>query len=201
MLTSVHDGAMVRFLQTAWQRWTAEGLEGPVYPDSFGPRAGIRDAGPDASVRALAGYYCRDTCTPIVAGTWTAAIASAAIAATAAGYAMRGAAATYALCRPPGHHAARTEFSGFCYLNNAAVAAAALTALGPVAVVDLDFHHGNGTQDVFWNDPRVFYCSLHGPVGRHFPFFSGWQPNDEVKPRRRDRFGRAAGCAGWRAGR
>jgi acetoin utilization deacetylase AcuC-like enzyme len=172
-LLTVHDVALLQYLESAWQRWRAAGLAEPVVPDSFGPR-GLRSHPADADIRALAAFYCRDTCTPIIEGTWTAAQEAAAVALTAARLATEGTRCAYALCRPPGHHASRAEFSGFCYLNNAALAAAALRAKGRVAIVDLDFHHGNGTQDLFWNDPEVFYCSLHGPPERHFPFFSGF---------------------------
>jgi acetoin utilization deacetylase AcuC-like enzyme len=122
----------------------------------------------------LAGHYCRDTCSPIVASTWPAAREAADLALTAAALVKQGSSLLYALCRPPGHHAARADFSGFCYLNNAALAATSLKEMGRVAVVDLDFHHGNGTQDVFWADPDVFYGSVHGHPDHHFPFFSGF---------------------------
>jgi acetoin utilization deacetylase AcuC-like enzyme len=173
-LVTVHDGAMVEFLRTAWSRWLAEGLEPPVFPVCAGPRQRVRRPDPRMTVRALAAYYCRDTCSPLTAATWDAALESAASAITAARLIRGGKRAVYALCRPPGHHAARAEFSGFCYLNNAALAARALQTLGRVAVVDLDFHHGNGTQDVFWNDPDVLYASVHGDPRRYFPFFSGF---------------------------
>jgi acetoin utilization deacetylase AcuC-like enzyme len=180
-LRAVHDPGMVVFLETAFDRWLAEGLTPPLFPDSFGPPAGLRMHLADVSIRALAGYYCRDTCSPVVAGTWAAALDSAAIAVSAARLLVGGGRHAYALCRPPGHHAARGNFSGFCYLNNAALAANRLRELGRVAVVDLDFHHGNGTQDIFWSDPDVFYLSLHGFPGRHFPFFSGW-PHERGGP-------------------
>ncbi|HJU01054.1 MAG TPA: histone deacetylase family protein, partial [Actinomycetes bacterium] len=81
--------------------------------------------------------------------------------------------AAYALCRPPGHHAGPGYYGGFCLLNNAAIAARAAAAGGRVAVVDVDFHHGNGTQDIFWEDPEVLYVSLHGDPAGHYPFFTG----------------------------
>jgi len=174
-LLGVHDSTMLDYLESAYAQWAATGLRGPVVPDSFGPRDGVRRPGPDADIRARAAYYCRDTATPIVEDTWPAAKEAAAVALTAAQRVDDGAPWAYALCRPPGHHAAREEFSGFCYLNNAALAASTLKSRhGRVGIIDLDFHHGNGTQDLFWDDADVFYTSLHGPPDRHFPFFSGF---------------------------
>lgn len=172
-LSGVHTPGLIAFLESAWERWRDEGLPPPMFPDSFGPRWHCRPPEGTASVRLQAGYYCRDTCTPIVEETWAAALESAAVARTGAKLVCEGTRLAYALCRPPGHHAARDEFSGFCYLNNAALAAHDLRVMGRVAVIDLDFHHGNGTQDIFWSDPDVFYLSLHGDPDHGFPFFSG----------------------------
>ena len=101
-------------------------------------------------------------------------MAAADVALTGADLVAGGTQAAYALCRPPGHHAGPGYYGGFCLLNNAAIAARALAGLGRVAVVDVDFHHGNGTQDIFWEDPEVLYVSLHGdPAGGHYPHFTG----------------------------
>jgi acetoin utilization deacetylase AcuC-like enzyme len=100
-------------------------------------------------------------------------VAAADAALTAADLVAGGAPAAYALCRPPGHHAGPGYYGGFCLLNNAAIAARSLATLGRVAVVDVDFHHGNGTQDVFWEDPEVLYVSLHGDPAAHYPHFTG----------------------------
>jgi acetoin utilization deacetylase AcuC-like enzyme len=100
-------------------------------------------------------------------------VAAADVALTAADLVADGAPAAYALCRPPGHHAGPGYYGGFCLLNNAAIAARALARRGRVAVVDVDFHHGNGTQDIFWEDPEVLYVSLHGDPAGHYPFFTG----------------------------
>jgi acetoin utilization deacetylase AcuC-like enzyme len=108
-----------------------------------------------------------------VRGSFTAAVAAADAALTAADLVAGGAPAAYALCRPPGHHAGPGYYGGFCLLNNAAIAARSLATLGRVAVVDVDFHHGNGTQDVFWEDPEVLYVSLHGDPAAHYPHFTG----------------------------
>ncbi|HEV3014112.1 MAG TPA: histone deacetylase family protein, partial [Actinomycetota bacterium] len=119
------------------------------------------------------GWFCFDTATPMVAGSFSAALAAADAALTAADLVAAGAPAAYALCRPPGHHAGPGYYGGFCFLNNAAIAARSLHRLGRVAVVDVDFHHGNGTQDVFWEDPEVLYVSLHGDPAGHYPHFTG----------------------------
>jgi acetoin utilization deacetylase AcuC-like enzyme len=100
-------------------------------------------------------------------------VAAADAALTAADLVAGGAPAAYALCRPPGHHAGPGYYGGFCLLNNAAIAARSLARLGRVAIVDVDFHHGNGTQDIFWEDPEVLYVSLHGDPAAHYPHFLG----------------------------
>ena len=129
-----------------------------------------------ATIRAEIGFYAMDTMTCIGEGTWTGAKAAADAAATAADLVADGAGAAYAVCRPPGHHAGPAFFGGSCYLNNAAVAAAQLRAAGleRVAIVDIDAHHGNGTQAIFWNDPAVFYGSVHvDPAAGWFPHTVG----------------------------
>jgi len=124
---------------------------------------------------AKLGWYSHDT-DPIVAGTWDASIAAVDIALTAADELLaHGAGGVYALCRPPGHHAAYDALAGYCYLNNAAIAARALGDRGArVAILDVDFHHGNGTQALFWEDPSVFFASLHADPADDYPYFSGF---------------------------
>jgi acetoin utilization deacetylase AcuC-like enzyme len=124
---------------------------------------------------ARSGYYALASETAITAGTWAAALSSAASAQAAAGDVAGGARGAFALCRPPGHHASRDQFGGYCFLNNAAVAAEVLRAGGAarVAVLDIDFHHGNGTQDIFWERGDVFFASLHGAPEDAFPYFLG----------------------------
>ena len=145
-----------------------------LIPDTFaiGRLAGgaVRDPGGGLG---QAGWFCFDTATPVVAGSFAAAVAAADVALTAADLVAGGAPAAYALCRPPGHHAGPGYYGGFCLLNNAAIAARWLARRGRVAVVDIDFHHGNGTQDVFWADPEVLYVSLHGDPAGHYPHFTG----------------------------
>jgi acetoin utilization deacetylase AcuC-like enzyme len=171
---AVHEPALVGFLEGAWAAWRAAGGPEALIPDTFpNPRmaeGGGRDL---AGGAGRPGWFCFDTATPLVAGSFTAAVAAADTALTAADLVAGGAPAAYALCRPPGHHAGPGYYGGFCLLNNAAIAARALAGRGRVAVVDVDFHHGNGTQDVFWNDPEVLYVSLHGDPAGHYPHFTG----------------------------
>jgi acetoin utilization deacetylase AcuC-like enzyme len=114
--------------------------------------------------------------TSISHGTWEAARAAADVALTGASRLKEGARAAFALCRPPGHHAARDLYGGYCFLNNAAIAAQYLRDAGAarVAILDVDFHHGNGTQDIFYDRPDVLYISLHGDPAEAFPYFSGF---------------------------
>jgi acetoin utilization deacetylase AcuC-like enzyme len=171
---AVHEPALVRFLEGAWPAWRAAGGPEVLIPDSFAiPRLGQgggRDLGGGVG---RPGWFCFDTATPLVEGSFAAALAAADAALTAADLVAAGAPAAYALCRPPGHHAGPGYYGGFCLLNNAAIAARALAGRGRVAVVDVDFHHGNGTQDIFWDDPEVLYVSLHGDPAGHYPHFTG----------------------------
>jgi acetoin utilization deacetylase AcuC-like enzyme len=171
---AVHQRALVEFLEGAYPAWRAAGGPEVLIPDTFALPGLGRGGGRDlAGGRGRPGRFCFDTATPLVAGSYQAARAAADVALTGADLLAGGARAAYALCRPPGHHAGPGYYGGFCLLNNAAVAAAALRRLGRVAVVDVDFHHGNGTQDAFWEDPEVLYVSLHGDPAGHYPHFTG----------------------------
>jgi acetoin utilization deacetylase AcuC-like enzyme len=143
---AVHDRGLVGFLETAWAEWRAAGGPEALIPDTF-PHPRLAGGGGRDLAGGLGrpGWFCFDTATPLVAGSWRAARAAADAALTGAGLLAGGAPAAYALCRPPGHHAGPGYYGGFCLLNNAAIAARALGLLGRVAVVDVDFHHGNGT--------------------------------------------------------
>ena len=189
-LLRVHDLQFLRVLQTAYQRWAADGhLDPPggipyvtpyFFPPVAGSHGGVRGRGA-ATIRAEIGFYAMDTMTCIGEGTWSGAKAAADAAATAADLVAGPHHAAYAVCRPPGHHAGPAFFGGSCYLNNAAVAAAQLRANGRerIAVIDIDAHHGNGTQAIFWNDPTVFYGSVHvDPAAGWFPHTAGYA--DEV---------------------
>jgi acetoin utilization deacetylase AcuC-like enzyme len=173
-ILAVHEPALVGFLEGAWPAWRAAGGPAGRSPDPVAigrlGRGGGRDPGRGVG---RPGWFCLDTATPLVEGSFAAALAAADAALTAADLVAAGAPAAYALCRPPGHHAGPGYYGGFCLLNNAAIAARALAGRGRVAVVDVDFHHGNGTQDIFWEDPEVLYVSLHGDPAGHYPHFTG----------------------------
>lgn len=183
-LTAVHDPALIGFLATIWDAWTAGGYvveyhRRRVVPYVF-PTAGLLAGLPPrvpAAVHGQTGMFCYDTMTLVGPGSWEAIRAAADAALTAADLVAGGERAAYALCRPPGHHAGRSAYGGSCYLNNAALAAQALRAAGAerVAVVDIDAHHGNGTQAIFYDRPDVFYGSVHvDPGAGWFPHYAGF---------------------------
>ena len=123
-----------------------------------------------------AGWWGLDTANPLVAGTYVASRAAVDVALTTVDLVLGGERAAYGLCRPPGHHAARSMVGGYCFFNNAAIAAEAIVeATGErVAILDVDYHHGNGTQQIFWRRGDVLYVSLHAHPDRQYPFFLGW---------------------------
>ena len=183
-ITAVHDPALLRFLEEAWPALERDGLLRPaLIPEMFDVR-GLREGmGAGREPRAVAGRAARfalDTSTPIVAGTYAAARAAVDVALTTLDLVLAGESAAYGLCRPPGHHAARSMYGGYCYFNNAAIAAEAFVgATGePVAILDVDYHHGNGTQQIFWRRGDVAYASLHADPSRMYPFIVGYA--DEV---------------------
>ena len=173
-ILAVHDPDYVAFLETAHAEWLAAGREGDAIGYAF-PVRGRRPLRLDR-IDARLGQYSFDAGTPITAGSWDAAYwgAQAALSAVAA-VAESGATQAFALCRPPGHHAGADYFGGYCYLNNAAIAARAAEArgLGPVAVLDVDYHHGNGTQDIFYEDAGVFFASIHADPRTDYPYYWG----------------------------
>ena len=182
-LRTVHDPALLEFLATAADRWAEGGYDGAVGQSRVVPyffptpalTAGLPVRLP-AAVHGLTGQFCYDTMTLVGPGTWEAAVAAADCALTAAALVAGGAPSAYALSRPPGHHATPAGYGGSCYLNNAALAAQALRDAGRqrVAVVDVDVHHGNGTQAIFWGRGDVLYGSLHvDPAAGWFPHVLG----------------------------
>jgi acetoin utilization deacetylase AcuC-like enzyme len=174
-LLGVHDADFVEFLRTAFARWRAEGRDGCMLPSGF-PARGLRQDRRPGGISGAMGWYAFDASTPIVEGSWDAALAAARSAMTAAALVSEGEAAAYALCRPPGHHAGRGSYGGYCFLNNAALAAQSLRDTGEsrVAVLDVDYHHGNGTQDIFWERDDVLFVSLHGTPDTEYPWFLGY---------------------------
>ncbi|MDX1659196.1 MAG: histone deacetylase family protein [Nitriliruptorales bacterium] len=172
-LLAVHDPDLVAFLADGYDRWRASGGPEVMIPDTF-PIPRLRDGGrPSPSHLGNVGWWCFDTATPVVSGSYEAARAAVDVALTAADAVADGAPLAYALTRPPGHHAGRDYYGGFCLFNGAAVAARHLTAGGRVAVLDVDYHHGNGTQDIFWTSDDVLYVSVHAGPGAAFPYFTG----------------------------
>ncbi|MGI4879688.1 MAG: histone deacetylase family protein [Janthinobacterium lividum] len=175
----VHTAEYVDFLREAHGLWAAAGREGDALPYVW-PVVGRRPL-KLSRIDALLGRFSFDAATPIAAGTWQAAYWGAQTALTALAPLIDGTARTsFALCRPPGHHVGSDYFGGYCYLNNAAVAARAARDAGHarVAVLDVDYHHGNGTQDIFLNDPSVFYASIHADPATDYPFY--WGHADET---------------------
>jgi len=150
-----HDTGMIEYLMTAYERQNAEaGVSTPVFPTFFPPSGQRRHPG---CFEGQKGFYCTNTGVPIDKHTWKAALGSA----------------------PSGHHAGPDFFGGYCYLNNAAIAAQVLRENGErVAILDIDYHHGNGTQAIFYAEPNVWYGSLHIDPGTDYPFFAGYA--DEV---------------------
>ena len=182
-ILAVHDADMVEVFEHSWTDALAAGAADGTrawLPDTFlldayrGPMP--RSELPAGRHHQL-GAYLFDTATPIVAGTWGAALAAVDVAISAAERVVGGAPLAYGLCRPPGHHAARGMLGGYCYFNNAAIVAEWLRREGGarrVAILDIDYHHGNGTQQIFWERGDVLYLSLHADPGRAYPYFSGY---------------------------
>jgi len=179
-ITAVHDPAMVRFLEGVWRDWRDSGEEpDEIFPDTFALRdyrEGMGEGREPRSPRARIGRWCFDTATPVVEGTYPAARAAVDVALTASELVLGGERVAYGLCRPPGHHAARAMFGGYCFFNNAAIVAEDLARRTGerVAVLDVDYHHGNGTQQIFYAREDVLYVSLHGDPDRAYPYFSGF---------------------------
>jgi acetoin utilization deacetylase AcuC-like enzyme/GNAT superfamily N-acetyltransferase len=165
---AVHDRDYVSYLEKACEN-TPPGKS--VYPYVFPVRNVAR---PPRELSIRAGYYCIDTFTPIHRNAFLAARGAADCALTAADGILHGERLAYALVRPPGHHAERKLFGGFCYLNNAAIAAEHLSHFGKVAILDIDYHHGNGQQEIFLARSDVLTVSLHGEPRIAYPFFSGF---------------------------
>ncbi len=170
----VHTPRYIRFLQSAWSDWLAVGRSGDALPLIWPVRDLRADVEP-GHIDGRLGFYSMDAGVPVTAGTWEAVRVSANLALTGAAALADGAAAAFALCRPPGHHAAAEYMGGYCYLNNAAIAAQSLIEKGAkrVAVIDVDYHHGNGTQSIFYDRADVLFISLHGDPKTSYPYFLG----------------------------
>jgi len=177
-LRAVHSDAYLAFLRSAHRDWLDAGREGDASGYAW-PVVGRRPLDLER-IDARLGAHSFDASSPIAAGTWDGAYWSAQTALTALDSVLGGERSAFALCRPPGHHAGADYLGGYCYLNNAAVAAAAAVAAGRrrVAILDVDYHHGNGTQDIFYARSDVLFVSIHADPRLDYPFY--WGHADEA---------------------
>ncbi len=176
-LRAVHDEAYLAFLRSAHKDWRAAGRAGDAAGYAW-PVVRRRPLALDR-IDAKLGAYSFDAASPIAAGTWEGAYWSAQTALTALDAVLAGDRAAFALCRPPGHHAGRDYLGGYCYLSNAAIAAEAAVAAGRrAAILDVDYHHGNGTQDIFYARGDVFFASIHADPRTDYPYY--WGHADET---------------------
>ena len=182
LLQAVHDLNYLNYLEKIYPAWREAGRpQTGVIPETFALRT--LHTCPTQLLRQ-SGYYCFDAQTPIVEHTYVAAIEAAGCALSGADLLREGHPSVYALCRPPGHHAGHSLYGGYSYLNNAAIAASHLSQEARVALVDIDYHHGNGTQDIFYNSDQVLFISIHADPNRAYPFYCGY-PEEQ---------GAGAGC-------
>jgi len=171
----VHDAEFLHFLRTAMPAWRAHhGADSNIaFPSNFPGRALRQVAG--RSIEGQIGYYAFDTATPLMDGTWEAALTAVNVALTAARHIDRGQGSAFALTRPPGHHAAADLFGGYCFLNNAAIAAQFLVDQGArPAILDVDYHHGNGTQAIFYERSELLFVSIHADPAYAYPHYLGY---------------------------
>ncbi|MCD1620635.1 histone deacetylase family protein [Salipiger marinus] len=172
-LEAVHTARFLDFLETGWQAWQKLPNAGPeVVPNAF-PR--VPYASYPEAVTARAGWHMSDTSAPIGPESWTATRRAADCGVAAARAVAEGAPAAYALCRPPGHHTTADAAGGHCLLNVSAIAAAELRQHHDrIAILDIDVHHGNGTQDIFYDRADVLTVSMHAETHDYYPFFTGY---------------------------
>jgi acetoin utilization deacetylase AcuC-like enzyme len=206
---AVHDPALLDFLAGAWGEWEVSGLRQDPGQDRvvpyFFPHPGLLGTlapAPPVATWARTGLFAFDTMTLIGPGTWEAARGAADAALTAADLVLDGAPAAYACCRPPGHHVTSNAYGGGCYLNNGAIAAARLHAAldAPVAVLDVDAHHGNGAQSIFYDSDGVVTGSVHvDPGAGWFPHFLGFAGEDGARANRNVALAPGSGDEPWLA--
>jgi acetoin utilization deacetylase AcuC-like enzyme len=170
----VHDDGFVHFLTGAYSAWEEKYRSDADAVPSLWPARGLRLLR-DGDIEKQLGVFCFDTATPIGKGTWSAAREAVNIALSAADVVHSGERAAFALTRPPGHHASGDVYGGYCYLNNAAIAAQWLQDKGRhPAILDVDYHHGNGTQAIFYRCDDVFFASIHADPSFAFPLYLGY---------------------------
>ncbi|AMM25245.1 histone deacetylase family protein [Variovorax sp. PAMC 28711] len=207
VIARVHAPRYVDFLRGAWDEWVAldpANAQRDAFP-SYWPIRTFRSDVLPASFAARMGLFSYDAGSPLTAGTWTAAHAGAGCAIAAARSLVAGERAAFALTRPPGHHAGADFFGGYCFLNNAAIAAQTLRDAGMarVAVLDIDYHHGNGTQALFYERADVQVTSLHGDPHTEYPYYLGYADEDGAGAglgfNRNLPLPRGTGFAAWRA--
>jgi acetoin utilization deacetylase AcuC-like enzyme len=170
---AVHDKAYVDFLSSSWTEWLSSEAEDKttLLPATFALR---RHPPKPTSLLGRAGYYMMDLSACIVEGTYAAALASVHCALSAAEAVANGGRNAFGLCRPPGHHAGKDYAGGYCFINNASVAANWLSSKGKVALLDVDYHSGNGTQDIFYERADVLTISIHADPAFEYPYYAGY---------------------------
>ena len=174
-IARVHGADYLQFLEGFWADWRDAGRDGEAFPFVW-PVPGLRRHKPPRHIDGRLGYYSFDAGSPLTEGTWIAARKGADTALSTVDIVAGGDRAAFALCRPPGHHAASDFYGGYCFLNNAAIAAEGFLAKGAerVAILDVDYHHGNGTQAIFEDRADVLFVSLHADPADEFPYFLGY---------------------------
>ncbi|MFH1654922.1 MAG: histone deacetylase family protein [Pseudomonadota bacterium] len=175
-ILKIHDKRMVRHIKSCADLNEGEAVHAHIFPYR------VYDPHPKTNLK-LAGYFCFDVGTQIVKHTFDAAKSAVDCAVHASELILNGKEKiVFALTRPPGHHADTAMYGGYCYFNNAAIAAENLSHHGKVAIVDLDFHHGNGSQSIFYEIPNVYFISIHGDPANHYPYFSGFRSEKGCGP-------------------
>ncbi|MDC0057582.1 histone deacetylase family protein [Pelagibacteraceae bacterium] len=173
IIYKVHDKNYVKFLETAWNDWVNEGFKGEAIPTIWPSRSMNSKIIPH-NIEGKLGYYCLASETSISQGTIEGAYESVKVVLTAVEI-LQNQKSIFALCRPPGHHASKDQYGGYCFFNNVAIAAEKLIQEGAkkIFILDIDFHHGNGTQEIFYKRSDVYFASLHGDPMEAFPHFLG----------------------------
>jgi acetoin utilization deacetylase AcuC-like enzyme len=180
-ITRIHDPRMVALLQTAAAEWATLGRPGAAFPFTFFTR-GMRTDRVPLNLEGRLAHFCFDAGTPITSTSWQAIRSSADVALTGARMITQGAQSVFSLCRPPGHHAGSDHYGGYCFLNNAGIAAQALldAGAGRVAILDVDYHHGNGTQQIFYARADVLVVSIHATPDQEYPYLLGFEDEPGV---------------------